>query len=718
MANRRKTPDRNGESGPAAPDSVSSMLIQAQHHLQSGRLDDAETVLRRALSAAPRNVDALMNCAILAHQRGRSAEARGHLSVALDVDNGNPFLHHIMGEIEAADGNPAAAVASFDRALTRDANLPDSLFSRGNALAELGRRDDAIESFRQAVALAPRDAEAHLNLADLLSEMDQGEAALHHIETALTLQPDFLAAQVALAAHHLGSGAHPIAIEAYDAILARHPDLFEALLGRGRAALRSGKFEEAKQFLAAAHAQRPAVMPLLLDLGEVGLRLGHFDEARRRFEDAHRLDPESIIARVRLGAALRECDRLPEAKAHLEEALRREPDNAEAHCQMGVMLQRSGEFAAAVPYLGRAIEIDPRQTGPYSALAADRGRPVSDEVRERMQALVGEEDLRRDDRAELHFALGHIHDGAGDYDAAFAHFRAGNAIRDRDVPFDIALFGRFIDATCDVFTSALFDAAPSSGIDSELPVFVVGMPRSGTTLVEQIVAAHADAAGAGELSTIGEIAGGFEGAKPYPLSVADLDGETLASAGARYLDVLGSAAPGKRRVVDKMPNNFTHLGLIALMLPRARVVHCRRDPMDTALSCYLHNFGVGVRFSYDLEKIATYYRHYERVMAHWRKVLPLPVLDLQYEDLVADPEAQSRRLIEFVGLPWDDACLDFHSGGRPVKTASLWQVRQPVYRSSIGRWRNYEKHLAQLRHALDDGGTPDRPAATPTGSVA
>ena len=261
-----------------------------------------------------------------------------------------------------------------------------------------------------------------------------------------------------------------------------------------------------------------------------------------------------------------------------------------------------------------------------------------------------------------------------------------------------------MDGLIAVCTPGYFERVRSFGVDSDVPVFVVGMPRSGTTLAEQILASHPCACGAGELHDIGQIviklAEGLGGPEQYPNSLGRLDPAPVRALAEAYLDQLRQRCGEAARVVDKMPLNYQHLGVIAALFPRARVVHCRRDPIDTCLSCYFQDFARPLPFGPDLAHLGHHYREYERLMAHYTRVLPLPLFELRYEELTADQEAVSRRLLDFCGLDWDDRCLRFHETARTVNTSNALQVRQPLYRSSVGRWKRYEAHLAPLLEAL------------------
>ena len=307
------------------------------------------------------------------------------------------------------------------------------------------------------------------------------------------------------------------------------------------------------------------------------------------------------------------------------------------------------------------------------------------------------------DESLLRLAAADLLDAAGRYDEAFAFATRANNLR--RVAYDSAANEATIDRLITYWTRRRMACLPKAAYRSDKPVFIVGMPRSGTSLVEQIVASHPLVHGAGELDFLYRVLSGAFGMlnsteDDFPGS---LDGLSIAKADGLaqiYLEPLIALNPAAARITDKMPLNFVHLGLIALLLPDARVIHCRRDPLDTCLSCYMTPFNGGNDFKYTLSSLGHFYRQYERLMAHWKQVLDLPILDVSYEQVIADPEGQSRKMIEFLDLPWDDRCLSFHETRRPVGTASVQQVRRPIYQSSVERFRHYEKYLGPLKSAL------------------
>jgi hypothetical protein len=315
----------------------------------------------------------------------------------------------------------------------------------------------------------------------------------------------------------------------------------------------------------------------------------------------------------------------------------------------------------------------------------------------RLTASVDDPQMPVRDRAALGFVLGKMLDEADRFDEAFARYARANSLvlqmrHAAGERYDSDLFARRVDDSITMFTPDFFTRTRDWGEPSDLPVFIVGMPRSGTSLVEQIASSHPDVFGAGELRDISNIAAS--------LGVTQYHAGPIRDAARKQLDRLRVQGGSALRVIDKMPANVEHLGLIAALFPSARIILCRRDPRDTCLSCFFQQFSTGNLFSFDLTQCGRHHVHTDRLIAHWLKALPLPMLQMRYEDLVADLEGESRRLMSFLGLPWNPACLDFHRTERTVQTSSAWQVRQPIYTRSVGRWRNYQRHLAPLLEAL------------------
>ncbi len=443
-------------------------------------------------------------------------------------------------------------------------------------------------------------------------------------------------------------------------------------------------------------------------MGALLLEQGKVDEAIEHFQEALRLQPEYADAHVNLGNARRERLETAEAVESYEEALRIEPRNARAHNNLGEACLELGDASRAQVHLREALGIDPGYVSPLLQLAANGFYSPAEPGIEKLRARLNDARLPDEAASQLHFILGYVLDRDGATDAAFEHFCRGNALRRslfqrKGTAYDAEAHARWIDRLIAFFSSDFFKRTEGFGLASEVPIFIVGMPRSGSTLVEQILSGHSQVAAAGELKTVNRIVAGLPAklgsAHGYPECLAALDAAQASELAEGYLAELKRHGPSAVRVTDKMLDNYLYLGLLAVLFPRARVIHCRREPLDVCLSCFFQYFK-GLSFSWDLDDLGRHNRDYERLMAHWRAVLPLPVFDVAYEELVADLEAVSRQLVAFCGLEWEADCLRFEENERVVRTMSRVQVRQPIYQSSVGRWRRYAAHLAPLMQAL------------------
>ncbi|HKJ87602.1 MAG TPA: sulfotransferase, partial [Gammaproteobacteria bacterium] len=394
-----------------------------------------------------------------------------------------------------------------------------------------------------------------------------------------------------------------------------------------------------------------------------------------------------------------------EAKRLSDKALELSPDDPRFLAQKAGFLEREGNYEAAYklirPHLLNRETYPPQLLHVFLTLT--RRFDAQEEALQLLNNALSNDNLANGVKMDLKYQAGHIHHEIGDYDQAFAAYREANALKPRS--YYPEQEERFIERLKGTFTREFLDQAPRSGNEDATPVFIVGMPRSGTSLTEQIIASHPQAFGAGELSEVERLVNELRNAhkrRPYPEVIKEAGAQELARMAEAYLDHVRSLAPeGAERISDKMPQNFLHIGTISLMFPNARIIHTNRDPLDTCLSNYMQNFAsAGLTFSYDLENLGHYYRLYQSLMEHWREVAPLPIYELRYEELVENPEEEIPRLLEFVGLPYDEACLEPHKAKRQTKTASYDQVRQPIYKKSKKKWRKYEQHLGPLMEAL------------------
>ncbi len=452
--------------------------------------------------------------------------------------------------------------------------------------------------------------------------------------------------------------------------------------------------------------QRDGRDPDVLDLlGRVAFAQGAYAEAASYADRCARLRPGDVRPIVLLGEILTYQGRFREAVARYDRALRLEPRNAAALAGKADAYEKCGERDRARAVLRPAVESggeSPEMAIVQARLDLHDGH--HDAVIASARRHLGSAGPSGPVRAHLLFLLGKALERSKRYDDAFDAYRQGNEVL--AVPFSIDALVSHTDELIKAYSAERLARLPRSANRSELPVFVVGMPRSGSTLVEAIIAAHPEATGAGELPAMQELVNELGltigSTLPYPACIEDLSADDMNRAAQTYLDRLGRVTGRARRGVDKFLNNHRHLGLIALILPASRVIHCRRDPMDTCLSCYAEPLPTAAYpYTADLQSLGVAWLQYERIMEHWRRVLNHPVLEVPYEELVGHPEAWTRWILEFCGLPFDESCLRYWTSGRVARTASYDQVNRPIYTGSVGRARHFESHLGPLRRALD-----------------
>ncbi|HUO96659.1 MAG TPA: sulfotransferase [Steroidobacteraceae bacterium] len=636
----------------------------------------------------------------------------------LDARPGHPAAKLLLGTARRSGGDAAAALGDV---ATLAARQPDSAVIQ----LELGR-----------AALAAGD-------------IDHARSAL---ERAVALQPDLADAWRELSALHALRGED----HACDAAWARYAKLtaVDRHLAEAEAALGTGRLAVAEALLQRQLASQPQDVAALRMLAEIASRREEFGEAERLLKECLRLAPGYAQARFELAVALHSqqkpapilplVDRLlaqePNSFAYrclrasaltllgqnehaievLSGVLAEYPDHPKAWLNYGHVLRAAGRLEETIGAYRKSIELLPEEGEAYFDLANLKTFRFSDTELAAMRAQLAREDLRDEDRWHFEFALGKAEEDAGRYAESFAHYERGNALRRSNIYYDGEATAAAMRRTRDLMTAEFFAARDGWGHPSSDPIFIVGLPRSGSTLLEQILASHPAVEGTRELPDVPGFA--YElGARPprpgetaYPQSIATLSHEQLVAFGQRYLDqTRPHRLLGRAHFIDKMPNNFLNIGLIHLMLPRSRIIDARRHPMACCFSNFKQHFQMGLHFTYSLEEMARFYRDYVELMAHFDRILPGRVHRVHYEHLIEDPQTEVRRLLDYCGLPFDAACLRFHETKRVVQTASSEQVRRPLYADSVEQWRHYEPWLGPLQAAL-----ADLVAAYPAGSSA
>lgn len=646
---------------------------------------------------------------------------------------------------------------------------PNSLYSDGVAALHEGETEKAIRLFREAITLRRGQPLYYYVLGHahrILGDTDEAALAL---EKCVRLRPDFFLAKWLLGVIRIGQGNRHngtrLCKEAARGMLAHYisrislmPSLFWAWIsarirygftnpeavrpqiqvGIGRAFEAHADPESAIVRYRRALALDADCFEALSGLGRALVRLGYVRDAIPQFERAVEVRPDNPVAKISLSDLLGRCARHERAIALAEEALTLAPKRIDVVQAKGMALYRAGDARGAAACFEAVLAQRPRTAGAVLGMARVRlDLGMVDEATSRFKEAIaidpGYAEALRDlsmmrtyfadhplheqvahalrrkhlpgpTRMRLHYAAGKLRDDIGAVDEAFEHYALANELTDSI--FDPELHAAYFDSIMATFNPAFFAGKDGWGDPSETPVFIVGMPCSGTSLVEHLIAGHPQAHGSGERHDMIHLTEdlprmlGVEEA--YPVCATKIDRDTAASAAHRYLDTSRALDPEAVRIVDRTTINFQYLGLIGLLFPGARIIHCVRDPMDVCISVYLTPYFESHAFGHDLENIGFYHCRYERLMAHWKQVLPQRMLDVRYEDLVADPAAMARQIVDFCELPWDERCLKTHKTDRIVHSASSPQVRMPVYTHSVGRWKRYEKHLAPLRRALGE----------------
>jgi len=643
-------------------------------------------------------------------QQGLQFQERGDFAQAIEVyteilsTTPHPQALHLRGLAEHLRGNSAAGLPFLEQAVRQSPQSAPVRNSLGAIYLACGRWQEAEDEFRLCGQLQPNFQEAWSNLGQLLLQQNRpGEAALiwqHLTEIA----PDF-----GLAWHHLGvarerCGQLQRAEQAYRAAITRQQNPFRTHNDLAHLLLQQGKTDQAVTEFERAVTLQPTFARGWSNLGAALHQRQDWERAEAALQRAIEIRPDFAGALFNYGNLLKERNRTAEAVEKYQAAVALRPDNQPFRLNLAVALTVLGKATESVAEYRHIIARQPDCLQAYYSLLTFHGEYVTRQEVEQLERLLQQGQLTATQRSEASFGLGKYYDQRGENDRAFSHYQTGNRIVATQRPFAAARFGELIDQICHTFTPELFARFRDQGTASRQPIFIVGMPRSGSTLVEQILSSHSQVRGAGEFygirRLIKQVLPQFNKAD-YPGVVRELAGSALPQLAADYLSQLELMAGAALRITDKMPSNLFHLGFISLLFPQATLIYTQRNRLDVCLSCYFQNFVTAHEYSFDLRQLAHFYQAHERMLAHWQRVCPAPIHIVDYERLVQDQEAQTHRLIEQIcGLPWETGCLEFHRNRRAVHTASLSQVRQPMYDSSIGKWKKYARHLGPLFEEL------------------
>ena len=618
----------------------------------------------------PTNISAVKQQAIALCQQRNFVQAKELLDRFAQSNQMDAESYSLLGSVNGQLGAFEEAVQCLQESIRLQSNMPQVHYGLGMALSKLGRFPEAEACFKAVVQLNPANLQAVLELA--ITELSQNKLSDAEVH--------------------------------FDQVIAQDSGSLKALMGLGRVYQALNKSEIAINYYKSVLEINPNIASAHHHLGSIYVNQGQIDLAVTSFNKALKIDPNNVQVHMEMGQLYKTTNKIKKAKESYQQALSIQPDNLDAIAGEAQLYEQMGDIKAAydrvIPYIDKGIKhsgmgILFSKICRHFDRCVDAATYLEDMIEDTENTTIG--------GSQIYFPLGKLYDHLGEYDKAFLHFKEGNA--QKADKFNRIEHEDRIDSLIKNCDWNFFIKAPRSTQKTERPVFIVGMPRSGTTLTEQILCSHPDVYGAGEISTFPNIIlnlPSYLGAgTAYPDSLKNLSPEILDSLATTYLNEINKFDDKAPRVTDKTLANFLYLGLISLMFPNARIIHCKRDPRDTCLSIYFQNFDESHSYATKLENLGFYFNLYEKVMKHWKSILKIPILEVQYEEIVKDQEKVSRELIDFVGLEWDESVLKFYENKRSVVTASYDQVRQKIYTKSTARWKNYEKHIEPLTKALN-----------------
>ena len=650
-----------------APRSLFNDILES---LQANQTEQALASCREALSRYPEDVNLLGLLGATLGDIGQMSEAEKTLQRVIDLAPTFAKPYEDLGTLLMQQQRAEEAIPLLEKSLRLDPNMEEACFQLGKALAMVGRGKEADVAFERSFALSPeRGMMAH--------------AAEHHKAGRLD-QAEKLCRQV----------------------LQKNPKHVDALRMLGLIAAAAGDLEDAEHLLRQALEYAPDHTPALFELGRVLKELDHHEQAIEVYRAITKRQPDNPKAHFRLAGVLGPAALTEQSAAAYQRCLELAPEHAGAWLGLGHMLKTLGQQEEGISAYQRCVEIEPDFGEVYYSLANLKTYRFDDAQIDEMKQRVASEAVKDISEVNFLFALAKAYEDRKDYAQAWHYYEQGNAKQRMLVNYDPVQTETVNNDLLAFFNKEFFAIHQEVGNPDPAPIFVLGMPRSGSTLVEQIIASHSQVEGTSELPYIGRISKSLNRNRAdgmrYPKVLAELEPRHFHRLGQDYLQMAAMhRVEGSPRFIDKMPNNFPSIGLIHSILPNAKIIDARRHPMDACLGNLKQLYAKGQTFSYDQSDIGEYYLQYQRMMDHWDEVLPGKVLRVQYEDTVADLETQVRRILQYLELPWEDNCLNFHATERAVRTASSEQVRQPIYTSGVDFWRNYEPYLDELQEVLE-----------------
>ena len=654
---------------------ISEYFQLGQRAMQLGLFSEAEKHFLAILAISPNVIEAVASLAYVCAANKQHDKAAEWLKVLLKNNPKHAQTHHNLANSLYAQQLYDEAIEHYLIALTIDSQFVESHIHCGITYRMLKNYDAAISCLQHAIDLDKTNSRAFHLLGMIYVDTEDFNRALYCLECATELAPDHAEFRISFAR-----------------------TLENANLD----------FEAGLQYHRACEID-PNYLYGFMSYGTYLLKNHYRDEALECFIRAEQLDPKNLEITHLIGQSYLGMGNTEAALEKLSTALQTNCDSLPILTDMGQAYQEAGKISEALEVANKMIDVNNNQPNGYFVQARIKKSVLNDGLAENLLRVANNEALDEQAKIIINFTLGKVFDDHKNYSEAFKYYAIGNALINNRINYDEKVDEANFSNLIEFFNADFFTSNQHLGAESNLPIVIVGMPRSGTTLAEQIISSHSNIIGAGEVAFWGgapdSIPFRLNSKTPYPECILDMSVKQANDITRMYEAMLHKIAgpdTNPSHITDKMPHNFLHIGLIALLFPNVKIIHTKRDPIDTCLSIFFQNFGDGHPYAFDLSNLSFHYKQYQRIMRHWHEVLPGRIMDINYEDTITDPVFWSRKLIDHIGLKWDDACLAPHKLERSVKTASHWQVRQPIYKTSVQRWKNYEAFLEPLIEALKD----------------
>lgn len=620
-----------------------------------------------------------------------------------EVSNSDPNIQVLLCVALIRQGRSGSAVKRLKHILRSFPDFPPAVEELGNALLAQNKPDQAIDAFQQALKINPENAAVMIKLGKIYSKLGRKDEANEMYQSALALEPT--KERVATAAQAFARGQTEEAEKICRQVLREHPNEVDAMRLLASIANKLEQRDDAIILLERAVELKPKFAGAWADLAETYTESEKFGEALDAVQRVIKLQPNMPFGHMIRGSILGKKDDHEGAINAFKEALEIEPEHIGSNMGLGNTLKTIGRYDEAVKSYKKCIEAQPLFSEAYWSLANLKTYSFDDDEIKNMEKHVQSQDLTPASKAFFHIAIANAKEKQMKYGEAWYHFHTGNELRRTSEIYDSVTTQVTHDALIETFDEEFVNSTKGSGCQSDAPIFILGLPRSGSTLIEQILASHSQVEGTRELPDISLLGRRLTKSKPpgikYPDAVKHMTDEEKTEYGESYLETSKRYRTDKPRFIDKMPNNFAHIGFIKTILPNAKIINAKRHPLDSCVSSFKQLFYKGQSWSYDLFEIGEYYLEYERMMDHWHSLYPGEIYDIQYENIVNNQEDESRALIEYCGLDWEDSCLKFYENKRSVNTASSEQVRQPIYKGAMHAWKNYESEIGALKDILE-----------------